>query len=197
MRMSSSKKWLVDDWNWPGAAAFCGIVLLGLFPVILPLAGLAVALVFLQMPLYMLHQIEEHSGDRFRLHINSVIGRGREVLTRPATFVINSLGVWGIDFVALYLAVFAGPGWGLMAIYLPLVNAVGHIGEGILRKGYNPGLWTAVFGFLPVAGGSLLIVSVRAGTTWVMQVTGLAVALLVHAAIIVHVKARLRSLAGP
>ncbi len=28
--------------------------------------------------------------------MNTNVGKGREVLTRPATFVINSVGVWGV-----------------------------------------------------------------------------------------------------
>ena len=86
---------------------------------------------------------------------------------------------------------------GLMAIYLPLVTSVGHIGEALLRKVYNPGLWTSVFGFLPVAGSALLVVSFQVDATWVMQATGLGIALLVHALIIAHVKARLRTLSAP
>ncbi len=53
--------------------------------------------------------------------------RAVEVLTRPATFVINSVGVWGVDLLAFYLAVYVDAGWGLIALYLPAVNAVGHI----------------------------------------------------------------------
>ncbi len=71
--------------------------------------GLAIALIYVQLPIYMLHQLEEHAGDRFRTFTNTVIGHGKEVLSPNATFVINSLGVWVFDLVALYLAVFVSP----------------------------------------------------------------------------------------
>jgi hypothetical protein len=116
------------------------------------------------------------------------------VLTRPATFVINSFGVWGVDLLALYFAAFMAPGWGLMAVYLPLVNALGHIGEAIILRRYNPGLWTSVFLFLPVAGTSLVLISRQTSVTGTMQGFGLAVALLVHVAIIIHVKVRRNAL---
>ncbi len=186
----------MTDWNWPGAAAFCGAILLLLFPVVFLTAGWAISLVFLQLPLYMLHQLEEHAGDRFRLHVNEVIGGGLEVLSRPATFVINSLGVWGVDLLAIYLAAFVAPGWGLMAIYLPIVNALGHIGEGLVLRRYNPGLWTAVLLFVPVSGAALFLLSRGTSASHLMQFAGFAVALLVHAAIIVHVKSRKRALSA-
>lgn len=185
--------WLVARWNWPAAAAFCGAALLLLAPVIWAVAGPAIFWIYLQLPLYMVHQLEEHAGDRFRQFTNEVIGGGVEVLSRRATFVINSVGVWGIDLLALYLAVFISPGWGLMAVYLPLVNSLGHIGQAILLRRYNPGLITSVILFLPLAGTALLVVSRDAPAGLAMQAAGLATALAVHAAIIVHVK---RQLAG-
>ncbi len=190
--MKRALDWLVTQWQWPYATAFAALFLAALAPVIAHAAGWAVALVYAQLPLYMLHQLEEHRGDAFRKFVNATIGKGREVLSPNATFVINSLGVWGVDLAALYLAVFINPGWGLMAIYLPLVNALGHAAQGIALRRYNPGLWSAVFGFVPIAGVSLWIVTKWSHPTPVMQATGLAVAIGVHALIIIHVKRVLR-----
>ncbi len=187
--------WLVTKWNWPGAAAFCGAVLMILAPVIWVVAGPLIFWIYLMLPLYMLHQLEEHAGDRFRIFVNETMGKGVEVLSRPATFVINSAGVWGVDLLALYLAVFVGPGWGLMAVYLPLVNAVGHIVQAVVLRRYNPGLVTSIFLFLPLAGWAGVVVSRGSGADWAMQGTGLIVAVVVHVLIIVHVKRQLR-LAG-
>ncbi len=189
--MSQIYNWLVTRWNWPGAAAFCGVFLLLIAPVAWVLAGSAIFWVFLQMPVYMLHQLEEHADDRFRGFTNTTMGHGVEVLSRPATFVINSLGVWAVDLIAFYLAVFVAPGWGLMALYLPLVNSVGHIGQAAVMKKYNPGLISAILLFLPLAGFGLYSISTTADVTWPMQALGLLVAVGVHAAIIVHVKSKL------
>lgn len=190
-RMNALLGWLIVRWNWPGAAAFCGIFLLALAPPIWMTLGPSIFWIYLQLPVYMLHQLEEHADDRFRRFTNDHIGHGVEVLSRPATFIINSVGVWGIDLLALYLGVFVAPGWGLMAFYLPLVNSVGHIGQAVVMKKYNPGLITAILAFLPLAGFGLFVVSQNPGTDWLMQATGLGVALFVHAAIIVHVKRQL------
>ncbi len=186
--MNAVLNWLIGKWNWPGAAAFAGIVLLALAPIVWVTVGGVIFWIYVQLPVYMLHQLEEHAGDRFRLFVNETMGGGVEVLSRRATFVINSVGVWGVDLAALYLAVFVNPGWGLMAMYLPLVNVVGHVGQAVALRRDNPGLFSAVFVFVPVAGIGLWSVTRAVDATWPMQIAGLAVAIAVHAAIVVHVK---------
>jgi hypothetical protein len=63
-------RWLVRDWQWPGAAVFASMFLLAVVPLFAGLGGEALALVYVQLSVYMLHQGEEHIGDRFRLHVN-------------------------------------------------------------------------------------------------------------------------------
>jgi hypothetical protein len=186
--------WLITDWQWPALALGAGLFLLLLAPIWVALLGLPLALVFVQLPVYMLHQYEEHAGDRFRTYINSRICGGREGLTPTATFWINSLGVWLVDLVSLYLACFIDLGLGLIAIYLPLVNSLGHVLPAIGKREYNPGLWTSLVLFLPVGIWSLVVVG--ADRDWVWHIVGLAAAVLVHAAILVIVISRLKQLAA-
>ena len=134
--------WLVGKWQWPYAALFTAGFLGLLAPLVFRYAGIPLGLVYLQLPIYMLHQYEEHAGDRFRLWVNNMLGHGRDVLTPIATFWINSLLVWLLDLVALYLACFVDLSLGLIAIYLPMLNAFGHIVPAIFKRQYNPGLLT-------------------------------------------------------
>lgn len=185
--------WLVDRWQWPAATLFAAYVLLALTPVWIGAMGPAVALVLLQLPIYMVHQFEEHAGDRFRKYVNEHTAHC-EALTRNATFVINSLGVWGLDIVMIYLAVFVSPAYSLAAFYLPLINGTTHILQSIARREYNPGLWTSLVLFLPLGGWGLYYVSRVTAATWTAQLLGLGVAVAVHVAIIAYVVARVRRL---
>lgn len=189
--------WLVGEWQWPAASLFAAGLLLLLVPVWLRVAGLALTLVYLQLPVYMLHQGEEHAGDRFRLYINRTLGGGREALTPIATFWINALGVWAVDLAALGLACFVDLSLGLIAAYLPLVNAIAHIGPAVARREYNPGLWTSLGLFLPLGGWCVYEVAAASGTTWVGHAIGIGVAVAVHVAIMVHVFRRLSRLPRP
>lgn len=186
--------WLVGKWQWPYAGLFAAGFLAALAPFVFRYAGLPLGLVFLQLPIYMLHQYEEHADDRFRLWVNNNIGHGREVLTPIATFWINSLLVWLLDFVALYLACFIDLSLGLIAMYLPMLNAVGHIVPAIVKRQYNPGLITSVAVFLPVGIASTYVLSVAAGSGLHDHLLALGTAIAVHATIIAHVRRRITEL---
>ncbi len=187
--------WLVREWQWPMATLFAAVFLLALLPLVVISAGWPLALVFVQLPLYMLHQWEEHRSDRFRLYANRVIGGGREALTPAATFWINCLGVWAVDLAAIYLAWMFGPAAGLAAAYLAVVNALLHIGPAISRREYNPGLATACLLFVPI-GGSCIVVSGAGAGLWPHAIA-LAAAIGVHLVVVMHVAGRLASLPQP
>lgn len=186
--------WLVGKWQWPYAALFSACLLGVLAPLVFRYAGMPLGLVYLQLPIYMLHQYEEHAGDRFRLWVNNMVGHGREVLTPIATFWINSLLVWLLDLVALYLACFVNLSLGLIAIYLPILNAFGHIAPSIAKRQSNPGLLTSIFLFLPVGVFSAYEVSRAAGSSWQDHLLALGVAIAVHAVIVIHVRRRISQL---
>jgi hypothetical protein len=186
--------WLVREWQWPAASLLAACFLLLLVPVWLRVAGLALTLVYLQLPVYMLHQWEEHAGDRFRQYVNQRMAGGREALTPTATFWINALGVWAVDLASLSLAGFVNLSLGLIAVYLALVNALVHIVAATARREYNPGLWTALGLFLPLGGWGLYEVATASGATWVGHAVGIAAAVAGHAAIIVYIVRRLARL---
>ena len=78
--------WLVGQWLWPYAALLTAGFLLTLAPLWFHFAGTPLGWIYLQLPIYMVHQWEEHAGDRFRLFINHEVLGGREALTPIATF---------------------------------------------------------------------------------------------------------------
>jgi hypothetical protein len=185
-------RWLVDEWQWPYAGALVAVFLLAVLPLWWDATDTALALVYAALPLYMLHQLEEHAGDRFRLAINVRFAGGREALTRPATFWINAGGVWIVDVIALWLAYHVDLAIGLLPIYLMGVNALTHIATAVAARAYNPGLWTAIGVFLPVSVWGAIEIgdAADAGVGW--QLIGLAFALAVHAAIMGYIRGRAR-----
>ena len=187
----SALRWLIHE--WPSATLFTAGFLLVLSPFLAPL-GLPLLLIFLQLPIYQIHQFEEHHRDRFRLFANQLLAGGREAFTPTAIFVINSAGVWGVNLLALYLAYFCSLSWGLIAIYLTLVNALSHVGMAIALRRANPGVWTSLALFLPMGGWALVVVSRASAATWGEQAIGLGTALLIHAGIILFIRIRIRKL---
>jgi hypothetical protein len=182
--------------NWVYGGSLAGLLLLAVTPLFAAAWSWPLISVFLQLPVYMLHQFEEHDAGRFGAFINGQIGDGRIVLPDGAIFVINVPGVWGLIAISLWLAVKVAPGFGLIAIYLTLVNALLHIGATIAIRRYNPGLVTAVVLFLPLAIWGLVEVSAVLGTGFVHHVLGLGSAVLIHLVIVLYVFRNKRRNAG-
>ncbi|MBX9881804.1 MAG: HXXEE domain-containing protein [Sphingomonas sp.] len=181
-------RWLAS--HWVSGAAMMATALLLLLPLLIPGWPLPLLLIFLHGPGYMLHQVEEHAGDRFRRYINQVVLGGREGLTTLDVLWINLAGVWGVNLLALYVAAWVGPGWGLIAPYLMLVNALSHLGAAARHRAYNPGVGTSAALFLPLALASLMLIP----ATPAQHALGLAVAVAAHGLIIANLLRRLRAL---
>ena len=182
----------VSYWVYGGFLA--AFLLLGLMPAFTRTWELSLILVFLQLPVYMLHQLEEHDDDRFRRFINDLIGGGREVLSRGAVFVINVPGVWGVNLLSILLAFSLDLGFGLIAVYLTLINGLVHLAQAVRLRRYNPGLITAVILFLPVGGLALAAVMKSGSVTIGYHMLGLSSAVAIHLAIVGWI---LLNLSGP
>jgi hypothetical protein len=180
--------------HWVEGGCLTGILLTALTPFFALYLPLWLLGLWVLLPAYMLHQFEEHDRDRFRLWVNTRMAGGRDVLGPIAVFVINVPGVWGVIAVACALAAFIRPGLGLIAVYLVLVNALGHIAGAVITRAGNPGLITAIALFLPLGVAALLGIQ-HQGPSLADHARGLATALLIHAAIILHIRLRLAHLA--
>jgi len=173
--------------NWVYGGFLAGVLLLLLAPLFIQSWPATLAAAFFCLPAYMIHQYEEHDNDRFRAFVNRLLGNGREVLTLPAVFMINVPGVWGVMVVAFWLAARVNPGLALIAIYLPLLNAVIHMAQAAVARSYNPGLVSAIVIFLPLCSWCLVVVQRSAYGTPAMHVVGAAAAVAIHAMIIIPV----------
>jgi hypothetical protein len=182
------QEWLNRHWV---AAALCAAILLTiLIPVLARHWSSAWLLIFVMLPAYMFHQVEEHTGDRFRVFVNQHIFHGVEALTHLAVLWINLPGVWGVGLLSIYAATFLNIGWGLSIIYLVLVNAVAHIVAAILWREYNPGLWTALALFVPLGTPALFEVGRVSGVHRIHHAVGIAVGIGIHAAIVVYTRGK-------
>lgn len=178
--------------NWVYGGFLAGFVILALVALFRQSMSLALLLVVLQLPIYMIHQFEEHDDDRFRRYVNDHIGGGREVLSVPAVFVINIGGVWLLNLVSIWLAATVDLGFGLIGIYGAFVNSLVHIAAAVANRGYNPGLATAVVLLLPAGIAGIWAVTASGHGGWGFQAVGLAAAVLLHLAIIGYVGVKRR-----
>ena len=184
---------LFDYWVYGGFLA--GVMILALLPILSTGWPPAFTAVFLLLPIYMLHQYEEHDADRFRTYVNRTVGNGAEVLTPAAVFVINIGAVWLLDAIVIYLAWAVDLGLGLIAVYLMLVNAMVHIVGALRSRSYNPGLATAIVLFLPFAGYALSRIQASGAATVADHLIGLVLGIGIHAMIVAYALRRRSAMA--
>lgn len=173
--------------NWVYGGFLAGLLLLLLAPIFVHGWPITLRAAYFCLPAYMLHQYEEHDKDRFRAFVNRLLGDGHEVLSVPAVFVINVPGVWGVMALSLWLSARVHPGLALIAVYLPLLNAVIHIAQAIAARGYNPGLVSAIAVFVPLCGWSLQAIQQTGFGTLAMHLAGIGTSLIIHVVIAVSV----------
>lgn len=173
---------IYENWVYGGAAA--ALVLLLLTPV-LGLDPLG-TLTFLALPIYMIHQFEEHDADRFRLYVNEMLGPNAQGLSHRAVFIINFAGVWLFLTAALWLTKSVSDSWAVLAAYLLLVNGVVHVLPALILRRYNPGLVTASLLFFPLG----LAIGAAANATVTHHLIAFVLVFVLHGAIVVHARRR-------
>lgn len=147
--------------------------------------------IYLLLPLYMIHQIEEHYQDRFRLFFNQTLGQGLEILTPVTVWVTNVIGVWGVLSLVFLVTVYGYDKFAAIGPALLLTNAIVHILHAIKFRCYNPGLWTAIFAFLPMGLWTLTVIPEQSFGVYFLCFLSM---VLLHVWIVIHAIRRLKVL---
>ena len=166
-------QWLLH--NWARAGLVVAVVLLALAPLIERMGNHTTLLVYLWLPIYMLHQYEEHSSGKLLAFYETRMPGIAPALTERKLLIVNLGAVWLLFLMAIYAARFGYLGLALYVPYLSVINAVMHVGQLIALRSYNPGLWTAVLLFFP--GGVYTIYALSsAGATYSSNLLGFGLA---------------------
>ena len=183
--MSETWDRLTSNWVYGGFLA--GLLFLVILPTFTQGLSSQEFLSLLVLPIYMLHQFEEHNGDRFRTFFNETIGKGLPVLSKTAVFIINIAGVWLVLAIAYLAMRYLSPGWGIIAIYLISINSAAHIVPAVIERRYNPGLITACLMFVPL---SFYYSWTQDQISLIQNIIGFLIAFGIHAAIMIYARMR-------
>jgi hypothetical protein len=172
---------------WVYGGFLAGLLLLVLAPLLLAGWDFASVVAFLVLPVYMIHQYEEHDDDRFHRFVVEEIGKGRDVLPTPAIFLINIGAVWALMAVIVWLMRRFDPGFAVVAGYVVLVNGLVHVAAWAALRRYNPGLLTGIVLFLPL--GVVVLATAPAGVG--LHFFGLVLVIGIHLAIVLDARRKL------
>ncbi|WP_282611183.1 HXXEE domain-containing protein [Pelagibius sp. Alg239-R121] len=163
--------------NWAYATPPIALLLIGLYPFI----GTAIALpLFLSLPVYMFHQYEEHDDNRFAEFLNGMLGADKKGLSPAHVWIINVIFVWFFLLAVFHIASFM-PSWSVLVAYLLAVNGVLHVAWAVKFRKYNPGLWTGILLFFPLA--TWIFVTIPATLT--IHIFSAILVIVLHAAILI------------
>jgi len=183
--------------HWADSTLFLAAAICVMLFSFAPQTPEAILWVWLQFPVYLVHEFEEHIfPGRFRQFINREVFKSGEdafPLSPAAVFWINILAIWVLFPLGAVLTQRVSPVFGALLPVFSLFNASLHLLFFFRLRRYNPGLLASVFLNYP-AGIYALWVLKRAG--WLDAASlGLAfgLALLVHAGLVGLILARRRS----
>jgi hypothetical protein len=157
-------------YGWPWVALVCGVGgLLVLFGLPRPPSAPSrfrdpAFFACLMLPIYMVHQFEEHGVDLLGRHyhfideICAMVARGAGDCPADPPFILAvncGGGVWIPGLLAIAYRR-RRPLVGACALGIPLVNAVAHIGQALVLGRYNSGVVTAALLFVPVCAWALV-----------------------------------------
>lgn len=153
-------------------------------------------LIWLQFPIYLVHEFEEHVfPGKFKEFINREVFHSQNSnapLTTVAVFWINILAIWLLFPLAAILAQNVAPEFGLLLPIFGLFNASLHIIMFFVKRKYNPGLVISVILNYP-SGIYTLYVLAQNGFTSVLSLSiALLVTVLAHALIVGTVIAQVK-----
>lgn len=186
--------WVVENWSRM-ALPFAVLALVSL-PIFSGGGNLPLILLYTLLPVYMIHQYEEHAHGRFVEFFNETVGRGREVLTKVSAFWINILEVWVVFLVSFYLARYVALGFAFVPIWLTLFNGLTHVIASLSLRRYNPGLYTSLALFFPWGLFLLVYFAEVVASDVLFNAIGILAAIVGHAVIVVYALRRRARLGG-
>lgn len=186
--------WVVENWSRM-ALPFAVLALVSL-PIFSGGGNLPLILLYTLLPVYMIHQYEEHARGRFVEFFNETVGRGREVLTKVSAFWINILEVWVVFLVSFYLARYVALGFAFVPIWLTLFNGLTHVIASLSLRRYNPGLYTSLALFFPWGLFLLVYFAGVVASDVLFNAIGILAAIVGHAVIVVYALRRRARLGG-
>jgi hypothetical protein len=189
--MKLSFEWLYKNWAWISI-----ILALYLMLVLLTFVNdnnYLLFLIWLQVPVYLLHQFEEHAWPGgFKRYINRNIfnaGDREAPLDDAGIFWINIPIVWALMPLCAILSRYSLV-IGAWIPFFSVINSLTHVLVLLAKREYNPGAVVSLLVNIPVGAYTIVALYNAGAITVLVGVLSIAFAILLHLAIIVYMRSR-------
>ena len=174
--------------NWAKLCIILSIIVAVIILLVVKTKNILLFLIWIQIPIYLLHQFEEHSWPGgFKKFVNKEIFNvevGEYPLNDTNIFWINVPIIWVLMpiFASLsYINLF----FGLWIPYFAVFNSLTHLIGAVVKRKYNPGLFVSLVLGIPVAIYTLWLFYSLVNVPLIITLLSILAVLLLHIAIIV------------
>jgi hypothetical protein len=174
--------------NWARLCIILSIIVVVIILLVVKTNNILLFLIWIQIPIYLLHQFEEHSWPGgFKKFVNTEIFHvevGEYPLNDTNIFWINVPIIWVLMpiFASLsYINLF----FGLWIPYFAVFNSLTHVIGAVVKRKYNPGLFVSLVLGIPVAVYTLWLFYSFVNVPLIITLLSILAVLLLHLAIII------------
>ncbi len=176
--------------NWAKLSILIALIVTIIILIYVKLENFVLFLIWLQIPIYLLHQYEEHAQNGFKNYINKKVFKvqeGEYPLNDENIFWINIPIIWIIMPIFAYLSSF-NIMFGLWIPYFAVLNSLSHVIFSLRNREYNPGLIVSLILGIPVGIYTILIFYTYISVSLIISVISIFVALLLHIIIFSYIR---------
>jgi hypothetical protein len=174
--------------NWARLCIILSIIVVVIILLAVKTNNILLFLIWIQIPIYLLHQFEEHSWPGgFKKFVNREIFNvkvGEYPLNDTNIFWINVPIIWVLMpiFASLsYINLF----FGLWIPFFAVFNSLTHVIGAVVKRKYNPGLFVSLVLGIPVAVYTLWLFYSLVNVPLIITLLSILAVILLHLAIIV------------
>ncbi|NOX73102.1 MAG: HXXEE domain-containing protein [Alphaproteobacteria bacterium] len=174
---------------WPKTTVYLAIFTSALLLIFRGQMDAALFLIWLQVPVYFLHQFEEYifPGGFIRYFNINVLGASTPdfPVTRTFAFWINVPIIFIAFPATAFLAGKVGLAFGLWVAWFSILNAFSHVVL-FFKQGYNPGFAVSATLNIPVGVGTLAYIATHDLVTIKAQIIGFLIAAVVQGGLMAY-----------
>jgi hypothetical protein len=186
-----SIKWLYK--NWAKICIILSVIATLAIFLVVGTSNIVLFLIFIQIPVYLLHQFEEHAWPGgFKNYVNQQIFKASNMdypLTDISVFWVNIPIVWILMplFASLsYINLF----FGLWIPYFAVINSLTHVIAAVIKREYNPGLAVSLILGIPIGIYALWMFYALVNVPLIVTSLSILAAVLMHLILIVFIRKR-------
>lgn len=184
---------MMTNWlykNWAKLSVLIAIIVMAFIYIFIKSENIVLFLIWMQIPIYLLHQFEEHAWNGFKNYINKKVFKVEEgdfPLNEKNIFWINIPIIWILMPIFAVLSSF-NVIFGIWIPYFAVFNSLSHLIFAIRKREYNPGLIVSLILGIPVGIYALIVFYSYIPVPMIVSILSISFALLLHVCIFSYIR---------